>query len=76
MRTTIEDAGAALLFLLPYRPHLNPIEQLFAKPKALLRAKALRTLEALWKALGSITECVSPQECKNFIRHAGYIQSG
>jgi len=76
VRTAIEDAGAALLFLLPYSPDLNPIEQLFAKPKALLRAKAHRTVEALWNALGSIIECVSPQECKNFIRHAGYFQSG
>ena len=72
----IEDAGATLLFLPPYSPDLNPIEQVFAKLKSLLRAKALRTVDALWKALGSISDCVSPQECKNFIRHAGYFQSG
>jgi transposase len=71
----IEDAGATLLFLPPYGPDLKPIEQLFAKLKALLRAKALRTVEALWTALGSITECVSPQECQNFIRRAGYFRS-
>jgi transposase len=72
----IEDAGATLLFLPPYSPDLNPIEQVFAKLKSLLRAKALRTVDALWKALGSISDCVSPQECENFIRHAGYFQSG
>jgi transposase len=60
-----------LLFLPPYTPDLNPIEQPFAKLKALLRAKALRTVDALWKALGSVADCVSPQECKNLIRHAG-----
>src|ERR1700739_1659939 len=46
------------------------------KLKALLRKMALRSIEALWKALGSITGCVSPQECKNFVRHAGYFRSG
>ena len=53
---------------------LNPIEQVFAKLKALLRAMAIRTIEALWKALGTITECVSPQECRNFFPHCGYFQ--
>lgn len=76
VRRAIEQAGATLMFLPPYSPDLNPIEQVFAKLKSLLRAKALRTVDALWKALGSITDCVSPQECKNFIRHAGYFQSG
>jgi transposase len=75
IRRAIEAAGATLLFLPPYSPDLNPIEQVFAKLKGLLRAMALRTVDALWKALGSITDCVSPQECKNFIRHAGYFQS-
>lgn len=76
VRRAIEQAGATLMFLPPYSPDLNPIEQVFAKLKSLLRAKALRTVDALWKALGSISDCVSPQECKNFIRHAGYFQSG
>jgi transposase len=76
VRQAIEGAGATLKFLPSYSPDLNPIEQVFAKLKALLRAKALRTVDALWKALGSITACVSPRECKNFIRHAGYFQSG
>jgi len=76
VRQAIEGAGANVLFLPAYSPDLNPIEQVFAKLKALLRAMALRSVDALWKALGSITECVSPDECRNFIRHAGYFQSG
>jgi hypothetical protein len=55
---------------------LNPIEEVFAKIKALLRAKALRPVDGLWNALGAITGCVSPEECRNFIRHAGYFHSG
>ena len=76
VRHAIEAAGASLRFLPAYSPDLNPIEQVFAKVKSLLRAKAPRTVDALWKALGSITDGVSPQECKNYLRHAGYFQSG
>jgi transposase len=76
VRQAIEATGATLLFLPAYSPDLNPIEQVFAKLNALLRKMALRSVEALWKALGSITGCVSPQECKNFVRHAGYFRSG
>ena len=76
LRRAIEGVGASLRFLPAYSPDLNPIEQVFAKLKAQLRAMALRTVDALWKALGSITGNVSPEECRNFIRHAGYVQSG
>ena len=72
----IEAVGASVRFLPAYSPDLNPIEQMFAKIKALLRAKAIRTVDALWKELGTITGCVTPDECKNFIRGAGYVQSG
>jgi transposase len=75
VREAIEAAGASLMFIPPYSPDLNPIEQAFAKLKALLRAKKLRTVEALWKAIGSIVNCFTPQECANFLRHAGYFQS-
>lgn len=75
VRAAIEAAGARLLYLPPYSPDLNPIEQAFAKIKALLRAKALRTVDALWDALGSIINCFSPTECANFLRHSGYFQS-
>ena len=54
VRKAIEAAGARLLYLPPYSPDLNPIEQAFAKLKALLRAKALRTVEALWNALAAV----------------------
>lgn len=75
VRQAIEAVGATLTFLPAYSPDLNPIEQVFAKLKALLRKMALRSVDALWKALGTITGCVSSQECKNFVRHAGYFQS-
>jgi transposase len=73
VRKAIEDTGARLLYLPPYSPDLNPIEQAFAKLKALLRAKALRTVEALWNALGDVVPCFSSNECANFLRHAGYF---
>ena len=73
VRQAIEAAGARLLYLPPYSPDLNPIEQAFAKLKALLRARALRTVEALWNALGDLVACFTPTECANFLRHAGYF---
>ena len=75
VREAIEAAGASLRFLPPYSPDLNPIEQVFAKLKSILRAKALRTIDALWRELGTITDCVPADECRNFVRHAGYFQS-
>ena len=75
VREAIEAAGASLLFLPPYSPDLNPIEMAFAKLKALLRARAIRTVEALWNALRPLTECFTTDECSNFLRHAGYFQS-
>lgn len=75
VRRAIEAAGAQLLFLPPYSPDLNPIEQVFAKLKAVLRAKAIRTVDALWNALGEITDAISSTECTNYLRHAGYFQS-
>jgi transposase len=75
VRQAIEAAGASLRYLPSYSPDLNPIEQAFAKLKALLRAKALPTVQALWKALGTLLDCVTPAECRAFLRHAGYFQS-
>jgi transposase len=75
VRQAIEAAGACLMFIPPYSPDLNPIEMAFAKLKAMLRAKKLRTIEALWNALGSLVDCFTPAECDNFLRHAGYFQS-
>jgi transposase len=75
IREAIEAAGAKLLFIPPYSPDLNPIELAFSKLKALLRAKAIRTVDALWKALGDLCDCFSPGECANYFRHDGYFQS-
>jgi transposase len=75
VRKAIEAVGARLHYLPSYSPDLNPIEQAFAKLKALLRAKALRTVEALWNALGDIVACFSPAECANFLRHGGYTKT-
>ena len=76
VRRAIEAVGAILMFLPPYSPDLNPIEQAFAKLKAMLRAKALRTVEALWNALGEASSPASPPPSAPIIlRHAGYFQS-
>lgn len=72
IREAIEKAGATLSFLPPYSPDFNPIENAFAKLKALLRAKAERTIPALWDAVGSIVDLFSPTECANFFKAAGY----
>jgi transposase len=68
----IEAAGAWLLYLPPYSPDLNPIEMAFAKLKAHLRRIGGRTIEELWKAVGSICGLYSPDECWNYLKHAGY----
>ncbi len=75
VRDAIEAAGAYLLYLPPYSPDLNPIEMAFAKFKSLLRARAIRTMDELWKALGPLSETFTKAECTNYIRHAGYFQS-
>ena len=71
-RQLIEAAGAALLFLPPYSPDFNPIENAFAKLKALLRKAAERTVDGLWSAIGRIAATFSPRECANYFAAAGY----
>jgi transposase len=61
-----------LLFLPKYSPDLNPIEQLFAKLKHLLRKAAARTAEAVCQAIAETIELVTPQECRNYFTEAGY----
>jgi transposase len=68
----IGQAGASLLYLPAYSPDLNPIEQLFAKLKALLREAAARTKEALWSAIGSLLDRFTPDECANYLVNCGY----
>jgi transposase len=72
VREAIEATGATLLYLPPYSPDLNPIEQAFAKLKALLRKAAARTLPALWNALTGCLHEFSENDCSNFLRNTGY----
>jgi transposase len=71
-RELIERAGAQLMFLPPYSPDFNPIENAFAKLKALLRKAAQRTVEGLWTTIGSLVETFTPAECQNYFQAAGY----
>jgi transposase len=68
----IKARGAWILFLPPYSPDLNPIEMAFAKLKAHLRAKAVRTIDALWQEIGHICDLFEPAECQNYFTAAGY----
>jgi transposase len=72
-RDAIERAGAELRFLPPYSPDLNPIEQVFAKLKTLLRRAAPRNRQALWQRIGSLLDRFTAAECQNYIRNAGYL---
>jgi transposase len=72
VREAIEAAGAGLLYLPPYSPDFNPIENAFSKLKALLRKAAERTIEGLWRLIGDLIETFSPQECANYFSAAGY----
>lgn len=72
VRKAIRAAGAHLLFLPPYSPDLNPIEQVFAKLKTLLRKAGERTVEATWKRIGALLDHFHPQECANYLKNSGY----
>ena len=72
VRQLIRSAGAKLFFLPKYSPDLNPIEQVFAKLKHLLRKATARTAEAICAAIGQILGTFSKQECANYFRNAGY----
>jgi transposase len=68
----IEAAGASLLYLPPYSPDFNPIEQVFAKLKAILRKAAARTIPDLWDAIAAAINQFPPTECSNYFAAAGY----
>ena len=68
----IRAVGASVLYLPSYSPDLNPIEQLLAKFKALLRKAAARTQDALWETIGTSLEAFTPAECQNYIVNSGY----
>jgi transposase len=72
VRAAIEAVGARLLYLPPYSPDFNPIENAFSKLKALLRKAAERTVDALWDRIGALLGEFSPNECANFFAAAGY----
>jgi len=72
VREAIEAAGASRLFLPPYSPEFNPIEQAFAKLKALLRKTAARTVDALWDAIVDAIDRFTPDECASYFRNSGY----
>ncbi|WP_461549915.1 IS630 family transposase [Sinorhizobium meliloti] len=72
IRQAIETAGCTLLYLPPYSPDFNPIENAFSKLKALLRARAERSVDALWNTVGDIVKLFEPQECANYFAAAGY----
>ena len=71
-RAAIERAGATLVFLPPYSPDFNPIEQAFAKLKALLRKAAVKTVQALDAAIAAALGAFTPRECANYFTNSGY----
>ena len=75
VREAIEATGAKLLYLPPYSPDLNPIEQAFAKLKALLRKYRERTMDGLWNRLGALIDFFPDTECANYFKHCGYLSS-
>ena len=72
IRRAIRAVGARLFFLPPYSPDLNPIEQMFAKLKALLRKANARTIEAVTEAIGKLLDEYSVEECANYLVNSGY----
>ena len=72
VREAIKTAGVRLVFLPPCSPDLNPIEQVFAKIKTLLRKQDPRTIEAAWRSIGTVLERVTRAECQRHLEHAGY----
>lgn len=75
VRQAIRAVGASIVYLPPYSPDLNPIEQVFAKLKTLLRKAAKRTVDGLWDHIGTLIDAFSPQECRNYFAAAGYVIS-
>lgn len=75
VRKAIRAAGAKLFFLPPYSPDLNPIEQVFAKLRHLMRKAQERTVNALWRSIGSLLDAFSPDECARYLANAGYAST-
>jgi len=75
VRQLIRTAGAKLFFLPRYSPDLNPIEQVFAKLKTLLRKADPRTIEATWREIGALLGSFTSQECANYLVNSGYASA-
>ncbi len=75
VRQVIRAAGARLVFLPPYSPDLNPIEQAFAKLKTLLRKADERCVETVWRRIGKLLDHFTPAECGNYLANSGYAPS-
>jgi transposase len=75
VRRAIRAIGAKLIFLPKYSPDLNPIEQVFAKLKHLLRKAAARTPDAVCRAIGQSLDTFTPQECLNYFQNSGFAQT-
>lgn len=71
-RKAVRAKGAHLIFLPPYSPDLNPIEQVFAKLKHLMRDAQPRTVEDTWRKVGELLDLFSPAECSNYLKSSGY----
>ena len=76
VKEIVEGAGCELVYLPPYSPDLNPIEQAFSKVKGLLRRSEARTREALVEAMGRALDAVSAQDARGFFGHCGYRPVG
>ena len=72
VRQLIRSVGAKLFFLPKYSPDLNPIEQVFAKLKHLLRRAAARTVDAVCAAIAEALQAFTPEECANYLQNSGY----
>ena len=73
VQSIVKAHGATIKYLPPYSPDLNPIEQVFAKFKALLRKAAERSYEKLWHTVGQLMDYFHVDECFNYFKHAGYV---
>jgi transposase len=72
VRATLARSGINVLYLPPYSPDLNPIENAFSKLKRLVRTAAERSVDGLWRAIGQLIDSFSPTECRSYFRHCGY----
>ncbi|MGJ0490328.1 transposase, partial [Methylobacter sp.] len=75
VQAIIEAHGATIKYRPPYSPDLNPIEQVFAKLKALLRKAAERSYDKLWQLIGKLLDQFQADECLNLFRHSGYVST-